>query len=191
MPLAASPQTLEPSFTYMGTKSRHHAAVGRHREVGKIASYCCSEPTSLLVDRLMPIPTKRFRDLIDFGPHSFPLRHAPELEAPAAPLGGAVVREPQEVEHLGLALATPSPAFGRKLAELDQACLLRVQAQRELCQPFFEVVQKALRLVLVLEANDRVVRVSHDDHIACRVSRAPLLDPEIVDVVEIYIGKQR
>jgi hypothetical protein len=39
----------------------------------------------------MPIPTKRLRDLIDFGPHSFPLRHTPELEAFAGPLGGAVV----------------------------------------------------------------------------------------------------
>src|SRR5208337_1395133 len=133
----------------------------------------------------MPIPTKRLRDLIDFGPHSFPLCHTPELEASAVPLGGGVVREPQEVEHLGLALATPSPAFGRKLAELDQASLLRVQAQRELCQPLFEIVQKSPRIALVLEANDRVVRVPHDDHIAGRVPRAPLLDPEIVDVVEI------
>jgi hypothetical protein len=52
-----------------------------------------------------------------------------------------------------------------------------------------EIVQKAPRIDSVLEANDRVVRVPHDDHIAGRVPRAPLLDPEIVDVMEVYIGK--
>jgi hypothetical protein len=32
--------------------------------------------------------------------------------------------------------------------------------------------------------------IPHDDHIAPCVARAPLLDPEIVDVMEIHIRKQ-
>ena len=101
------------------------------------------------------------------------------------------MREPQEIEHLWLAFAASLSAFGCKLTELDQARLLRMQAQCEPGQPVLEVVQKAPRVALVLKANDRVVRVSHDDHIAGRIPRAPLLDPEIVDVVEIYVGQQR
>jgi len=191
MPLTASPQTLEPSFTYMGTESRHHAAVGRYREVGEVAPHHGPEPAPLLIDRPMPVPAKRFRDLIESGSHPLPLRPTPELKARAVLPGGAVVGEPQEVEHFWLAFAASFSAFGCKLAELDQARLLRMQAQCEPGQPVLEIVQKALRIALVLEANDRVVRVSHDDHIAGRVPRAPLLDPEIVDVVEIHIGKQR
>jgi hypothetical protein len=100
------------------------------------------------------------------------------------------VCQPQEVERLRLALAPLCPALGSVSAELKEAGLFRVQVERELCQAFLEIDQETLRILPVLESNDCVVGIPHDDHIAPRVARAPLLDPEIVDVMEIHIRKQ-
>jgi 2-methylcitrate dehydratase PrpD len=54
---------------------------------------------------------------------------------------------------------------------------------------------RALRATVVFEedpaANNGVVGVSHDDHVAGRMPFAPLLHPEIVDVVKVYVGQQR
>ena len=43
----------------------------------------------------------------------------------------------------------------------------------------------------VLEADDEIVGITHDDHIAPGVALAPLMSPEIVDVVKVDIRKQR
>jgi hypothetical protein len=43
--------------------------------------------------------------------------------------------------------------------------------------------------VPVLEADDGVIRVAHDDHVAGRMTATPLPDPQVVDVVEIDIRK--
>jgi hypothetical protein len=40
----------------------------------------------------------------------------------------------------------------------------------------------------VLEANDRIVGIPHDDHIALGMALAPLLDPEIVDIMEVHFA---
>src|ERR1700682_6854600 len=115
---------------------------------------------------------------------------APELEVGAVLPGGAVVCQPQEIARLRLALAPLSPAFGSVSAELKEGGLFRVQAERELGQAVLEVAQDTLRILPVLESNDCIVGIPHDDHIAPCVARAPLLDPEIVDVMEVHIRKQ-
>ena len=66
-----------------------------------------------------------------------------------------------------------------------------MQAQCELGQAVLEIAQKALRVTPVLEAHNGVVGVSHDDHVAGRMPFAPLLHPEIVDVVKVHVGQQR
>src|SRR6476469_9657125 len=138
----------------------------------------------------MPDPLERFRDLFELGPHSLALRPAPELEAGAVLPGAAVVRKPQEIERLRLALAPLCPASCSISAELDEAGLFRVQAERELCQAFLEVDLETLRILPVLESNDCIIGIPHDDHIALCVARTPLLDPEIVDVMKVHIRKQ-
>ncbi len=139
----------------------------------------------------MPDPLERFRDLFELGPHSLALRPAPELEAGAVLPGAAVMRKPQEIERLRLAFAPSLSAFGGKCAELNQAGFPRVQAQCELGQAVLEITQKALRLTPVLEAHNGVVGELHDDHVAARMPFAPLLDPEIVDVVQVHVSQQR
>jgi len=42
-----------------------------------------------------------------------------------------------------------------------------------------------------LKAHDEVVAVAHDDHVAARVASSPLLGPEVEDVVQVDVRKQR
>jgi len=191
MPLAASPQTTIPLFADVGAEGREQARVGGDREIGKIALDHGSQPLSLLINRRVPEPAERLLDLLELGSHSLSLRPAPELEAGAVPLAGAVVGKPQEVEHFRLALAPSHPAFGSKLAKLDEPGLCRVQAQREPRQTLLEIFQEVLRVPSMLEADDTVVGIADDDHVAGGMAPTPLLNPEIVDVVEVYVRKQR
>src|SRR5580704_16502472 len=94
MPLTASPQTVEPSFAYMGPERRQHAAVGRHREVGEVSPRHGAEPASPLIDRLVPVPAKRLRDLIESGSHSLALSPAP-LHTPPVNASRATPRRPR------------------------------------------------------------------------------------------------
>src|SRR6266849_3672706 len=145
MPLAASPQTSEPDYAAVITEGRQQVCVGRHREVGEVACHHGPEPPSLLVDRRMPEPSQCLLDLPELGFHSLSLCLAPELEVGAVLPGGAVVCQPQEIERFRLALAPLCPALGSVSAELKEAGLFRVQAERELRQAFLEIDQETLR----------------------------------------------
>lgn len=98
--------------------------------------------------------------------------------------------EPKKIERLWFSQTTPRPAIGCKFAELDQAGLLRVQAQCKLRQSRLQFDQEAFRIRLVLEADNGVIRVPNDNHVAIRTA-TPLLDPQVVDVVQVDVGKQR
>src|SRR6202022_1125521 len=131
-----------------------------------------------------------FLDLPELGFHSISLCLAPELEAGAVLPGAAVVCQPQEIERLRLALAPLCPASGSISAELKEAGLFRVPAEGVLFQALLEIGLETLRILPVLESNDCIIGIPHDDHIALCVARTPLLDPEIVDVMKVHIRKQ-
>ena len=73
---------------------------------------------------------------------------------------------------------------------LMQSDIILVQAERKLCQAFLEINMETLRILPVLESNDCVIGIPHDDHIAPCVARTPLFDPEIVNVMKVHIRKQ-
>lgn len=83
----------------------------------------------------MPAPLELVFDLGKFGPQPFLDRGPPEPEEPAPALP-ADVREAQEVERLGLAESTLCPVRGGEPPEPDEACLVGVQFQRKLREPF-------------------------------------------------------
>ena len=99
--------------------------------------------------------------------------------------------KPRKLKVSGL----PSPrrlrSFRRKAAELDQPGLLRMQRQRELLQPLAHRIQEAPGVALVLEADDEVVGIAHDDHVARGLAPSPALGPEVEHVVQVDVGKQR
>lgn len=66
-----------------------------------------------------------------------------------------------------------------------------MHVQVECRHPLAQFRQKPLGVSSVLETDDCVVSISHHDHCAARVASPPLLDPEIVGVVEIDVRQQR
>ena len=76
-------------------------------------------------------------------------------------------------------------------AKLDQPRLVGVKTEPEPARRCLEIGKEPLRVVLVLEADDGVIRIAHDDHVAGRASLPPLVDPQIVDVVEVDVRQER
>jgi hypothetical protein len=76
--------------------------------------------------------------------------------------------------------------LGRVAAEADQPGLRRVQRQFERAHSFLQVVQESLRLMLMLKADNGVIRIADGNHVAGRVS-APAMGPEIEHVVQVDV----
>jgi hypothetical protein len=61
--------------------------------------------------------------------------------------------------------------------ELNQPGLTGMQFQPELREPLTKLRKEPLRILLMLETRDKVVREPHDDHIPVRVAAPPPLSP--------------
>jgi hypothetical protein len=109
-----------------------------------------------------------------------------ELPLPGLPTH---VGEAKEVESLGLTLVPVLSVLRRKATELDQTGLLRVELERELRESFAKLVQAPIGFRLVLEADDEVIRIADDDDIATS-ALAPVVDPQIEDIVQIDVCQQ-
>jgi hypothetical protein len=92
------------------------------------------------------------------------------------------VRESEEVEHFWLPFSTCRALLGRMAAEAEPG-FLRVQGEVEQAHPFPHDVQERLRFMLVLEADDRIVRIADHDHVSGSLAASPLVDPQIEYVV--------
>ena len=66
-----------------------------------------------------------------------------------------------------------------------------MQRQRELLQPFAHRFEEAPGVGLVLEADDDIVGIAHDDHVARSLAPSPAVGPEVEDVVQVDVGQQR
>src|SRR6202021_2263893 len=93
----------------------------------------------------------------------------------------------------GLRFSDPpmSASFRRKAAELDQAGLVRIERQRELLEPLAHIVPETPGVSLVLEADDNVISIAHENHVARGLVPSPALGPEVEHVVQVDVGEQR
>ena len=66
-----------------------------------------------------------------------------------------------------------------------------MKVQSKTSEPRLEIGKELLCFVPVLEANDRVVRVTHDNNVAGGASLPPLVDPLIIDMMEVDVRQQR
>src|SRR5579859_4896485 len=98
------------------------------------------------------------------------------------------MREAEKVEWLGLSLSKFLTLLGRVATEADQPGFRRVQCQFELTHSFLQIMQESLRLMLMLEANNGVVRVTDDNHVARRLA-APAMGPKVKHVVQVDVRK--
>src|SRR5262245_32900135 len=72
----------------------------------------------------------------------------------------------------------------------NEACLVRVQCEVKPVEACPQVAQKLLGVVFVLEADNAIVTVPHDDDITPCVPAAPLRRPQVKDVVQVQIGQE-
>ena len=66
-----------------------------------------------------------------------------------------------------------------------------MKIQSKTSKPLLEIGKELLRFVPMLEANDRVVRIAHDDHVAGGASLPPLVGPLIIDMMEVDVRQER
>ena len=66
-----------------------------------------------------------------------------------------------------------------------------MKIQSKTSEPLLEICKELLCFVPMLEANDRVVRIAHDDHVAGGASLPPLVDPLIIDMMEVDVRQER
>jgi hypothetical protein len=97
------------------------------------------------------------------------------------------VREAKEVERLGFPVTPGRTGSGRIPAELDKARFARMQLQAELREPLAKIREELLRVRLMLEPGNEVVREAHDDDITVRVAFSPPLGPPVKDIVEVDV----
>jgi hypothetical protein len=71
------------------------------------------------------------------------------------------------------------PVSGSVPPELDQSCLVRMQFQAELRQPFLKFHKKPLSIHSAFETHHKIIRVS-DNHNGARCQfLAPGFDPQV------------
>jgi hypothetical protein len=101
------------------------------------------------------------------------------------------VRKAEEVEGLWFPLTTPLAPFACPTPKLNEARLVRVQFEVEPVESLPQVAPKLLGVVFVLEADNEIVTVSHDNDVSPCVPAAPLGGPEVKDIVQVEVRQER
>ena len=139
---------------------------------------------------LVHLPAQLLLNGMEFRPH--PLGHcAPPDHKVAFRVPATIVGEPEERECFRFSFAA-LPTIGRcKASESDQPCLLRMNLQPKLRQPLPKVSQEPLGISLMLETGHEIISVANDNHVPSRHFLAPFLGPQIEDIVQIHVSRQR
>ena len=87
------------------------------------------------------------------------------------------MRESQKVESLRPPFTTCLAIPLRVSPELDESCLIRVEHQSELRHAFPHCCQIPHGIVLLLEPNDTIIRISDDGDLSRGMSLPPLMCP--------------
>ena len=98
--------------------------------------------------------------------------------------------KPRKLKVSGL----PSPRRSRRSAAKRPNSMIRLlgmQRQRKFPQPLTHLIQEAPGVALVLEPDDEIVGITHDDHIAGGLAPSPAHGPEVEGIVQVDVGKQR
>ena len=185
--LAAPSQALKPETRDLVIEDLHGPRVSGHPKVGIVPSQHGSKPSSVMVDGPVHALAEFFLNLSEFGEPGATLRLSPDDKGSVLSSTVTEMREAEKVERFWSVVAPLAPALSSKSAELDQAGLVGVQAERKGGQPFLKIKQKAFRILPVLEAGDAVISIAHDDHIPGCMASPPLRDPQIERVMKVDI----
>src|SRR5512144_1569871 len=188
--LAPPPQRPKPVPPDMAIERVDRPAVGGNGEVIEEAVHHPLQVEPLLRDRPVHHPPYRLLDLPELLPQPF-TNGVPQDEEGPCPARSTDVREAEEGEGFRLAEVSGLALARRETPEFDDPGLLRMQLQPELLQTLPKLVQKSLVLRAMLEAHHGVVGIADDDHLAAGTSPPPLVDPQVVDVVQIDVRQDR
>src|SRR5262249_29868741 len=144
--------------------------------VGEVASDHLLEPSPLLGDWLMHPPSQFVLDPPERCPHTIAPRCPFDKELPTA-VALADEGKAEKVEGLRFAEPAMSASFHCKAAKLDQAGLVRIKRQRELLEPLAHSVPEAPGVSLLLEADDDVISIAHENHVARGLVPSPARGP--------------
>jgi hypothetical protein len=101
-----------------------------------------------------------------------------------------LVGEAEEGESLRLPCPASLPGLGGEPAELDEPRLFGMQFQVESPESIPKIRMKPYGIGLVLEANNEVISIPDDDHVAPSMSLPPLIGPQVEDVVQVDIRQE-
>src|SRR5580704_3508363 len=179
-----------PASDDLVPERRQCTTIGRHRVIVEVAGNDLPQPPPHGGDRLMHSLAQRLLDLLQLCPPAVAPGLTLDLELA---LAGFTADEGEAEEVEGLRLAEPAllAIDRRKAAELDQAGLVRMKLQRELFQPLAHRAEEAPSVTLVLETDDEVVGIAHDDHVARGLAPSPAFGPQIEGIVQVDVGEQR
>ena len=144
--------------------------------ISVIATDYTLQPRAHRVNRLMhPLPQLRLNGM---KRDAHPLRYGfTPCNEMATGCHRTVVRESKKRESLWFSFPTLLPIDLREPTKLDQSRLLRMEFQREACQPFPKLSQKSLGVFALLKADHQIVSVANNYHLSARSFPAPCFNP--------------
>ena len=188
--LAPPPERAAPVPCDIIIEGIDRPAVGGNGKVIEEAVHHLLQIQPLLCDRPVHHPLYRLFDLPEPFPQSFP-NGVPQDEIASPLAGSADMREAEEGEGLRLATSLCLAIARRKAPEFNDPGFLRMQFQPELLQSLPKFVPKPLGIGTPLKAHHGVVGIADDDHVAVGVLPSPLVDPQVIDVMQIDVRQDR
>src|SRR5262245_19896818 len=88
--------------------------------------------------------------------------------------------------------AAASASFnGRETAALDQSRFVGVKGKSDVRQAVRQCLQKLRGVLVILEPKNEIVRIPHDNYVAGGVLLSPQVRPQVENIVEIHVRKER
>src|SRR5438067_8892704 len=137
----------------------------------------------------MPSLSHLLLNFLELRPHAVASGFPFHLELSAAACS-ADEGETQKIEGLRFSEPPMSAALHCEAAELDQTGFLRMECQRELPQSVAHRFLEAADICVELKPDDKVIGISHDNHVPHRLTMSPSLGPEIKRRKAIRLGSR-
>ena len=188
--LAASPKRAPPEVDDMVPERHERPAVCRDRVVGEVARHDLPQPSPLFGDGLVPASPHLLLHVLKFRSQAV---------APGLPLEQefALARLPQmNVNPRNLNVSgLPTPRFSRFAAAKRPNSIRRVfsgwSVSANCLKPRPHRIKEATSIALFLEADNQIIGVAHDDHVAGGLVPSPARGPQVETVVQVDIRQER
>ena len=115
-------------------------------------------------------------DLPKFRLHTLPYRLS-KYDKLSSHGSVTYVRKTKEIERLGLPFSTPLAILGGIPPKFNQTGFVGMQFQLELMKTIPHVLQELFGVFAILEADRKVIRKPHDDHVTVCMLPPPLVGP--------------